>query len=137
MQLGLLYNTTRMHAALVFAPAYILAFAIIIHQKIQTDPVTFRNYEIARDTACYPCTWLQSSKSPHSPGWGTWINLTRWTKRGITSPAAVIGTKKRLTEHEVLYKLGGNGPWIQRVTPDSPNNFPPQSCRVEQVHMVR
>lgn len=114
----------------------ILAIAIL--QKILSDPVNYQNYETVRDTVCYPCTWLQSSKSPHFPGWGTWISSARWTKRGIiTSPVTVIGTKKRLAEHEVLYKLGGNGPWIQRATPDSPDNFPPESCRVEQAHMVR
>lgn len=115
----------------------IAILTIAILQKSLTDPVTYQKYEIVRDTLCYPCTWLQSSKSPHFPGWGTWINPDRWTKGGITTPAAVIGTSRRLTEQELLYKLGGNGPWIQRFTPGSPDNRPPPSCRVEQVHMVR
>jgi acid phosphatase len=121
----------------VFYALWAVILTIGILQKSLTDPVTYQKYEIVRDTLCYPCTWLQSPKSPHFPGWGTWFHPNRWTKRGITTPAAVIGTSRRLTEQELLYKLGGNGPWIQRVTPGSPDNRPPPSCRVEQVHMVR
>ena len=131
----LLYITAKMH--IIFKALWALLLAIAILQRSISDPATYKKYETVRDAACYPCAWLQSSKSPHFPGWGSWINPDRWTKRAIASPATVIGTNKRLTEHEVLYKLGGNGPWIQRVTPGSPDSFPPPSCRVEQVHMVR
>lgn len=37
----------------------------------------------------------------------------------------------------ILYHLGGNGPWIPKVRGVTENGMkPPASCRVQQVHMV-
>jgi hypothetical protein len=68
------------------------------------------------------------SNSPHFPGWSTWFH-----------PERLISTLSpvRFQEWSILHHLGGNGPWIQRVTPGSPENSPPKHCSVEQVHLVR
>jgi hypothetical protein len=69
-----------------------------------------------------------ASNSPHSSGWSTWFHPERL---GPTlSPW-------RFQERSILHHLGGNGPWIQKVTPGSPENSPPKHCSVEQVHLVR
>lgn len=37
----------------------------------------------------------------------------------------------------ILYHLGGNGPWIQKIDGTVGDNIgAPESCRVEQVHMI-
>lgn len=38
---------------------------------------------------------------------------------------------------DVLYHLGGNGPWIPKVRNVTGDSIePPEGCRVDQVHMV-
>ena len=38
----------------------------------------------------------------------------------------------------ILYHLGGNGPWIEKVDGVAHGGIGvPEGCRVEQVHMVR
>jgi hypothetical protein len=68
------------------------------------------------------------SNSPHSPSWSTWYHPERLSS---TSPPG------RFQEWSILHHLGGNGPWVQKVTPGFPENSPPEHCSVEQVHMVR
>lgn len=45
------------------------------------------------------------------------------------------GDRKR--DWNILYHLGGNGPWIEKVDGnDSDGIKPPDGCAVEQVHLV-
>ena len=38
---------------------------------------------------------------------------------------------------DILYHVGGNGPWIQKIDDVVQDGFdPPAGCHVEQVHMV-
>ncbi|KAH8705585.1 histidine phosphatase superfamily [Talaromyces proteolyticus] len=64
------------------------------------------------------------SNSPYFAGWNTWFHPERVSSSG------------QFREWNILHHLGGNGPWIQRTTPNSIENSLPDKCEVEQVHML-
>ena len=46
-------------------------------------------------------------------------------------------TRRRAAGWDILYHVGGNGPWIQKVDGTLGEDIePPVGCKVEQVHMV-
>lgn len=65
--------------------------------------------------------------SLHSPGWGTWFHPERQT--GRVKPEQRAGWN-------LLYHLGGHGPWIRRSAQNASEIVPPKGCTVDQVHMV-
>ena len=49
-----------------------------------------------------------------------------------------ISATNTTNDWNILYHLGGNGPWISKVDGVVEGGLaPPEGCRVEQVHMVR
>lgn len=49
-----------------------------------------------------------------------------------------ISATNTTNDWNILYHLGGNGPWIPKVDGVVEGGLaPPEGCRVEQVHMVR
>jgi acid phosphatase len=68
---------------------------------------------------------VSKTRHPHS---STWFHPESTDDR---PPANENG------KWNLLYHLGGNGPWIQKVDGVLEGGIgPPPQCRVEQVHMV-
>ena len=57
-----------------------------------------------------------------------------WLPAWITS---VHPSEHGESSWDILYHLGGNGPWIQKFDGILEENIePPSGCEIEQVHMV-
>lgn len=81
---------------------------------------------------------------PYTSKWTSW-----WHPNGDQSVGGKTTYKKNKKKKKIiidkdwnlLYHLGGNGPWIEKVDGvvdgASGGLAPPEGCRVEQVHMVR
>lgn len=68
------------------------------------------------------------TKIPYTSSWGSWWHPQRSQGRGSSE----IGRG-----WNILYHLGGNGPWIEKVEGVVKGGIGvPEGCRVEQVHMV-
>jgi hypothetical protein len=81
--------------------------------------------DLVTHSVCSPD--LLDHLSPHYPSWGTWFHPERQT--GRLKPDPRLGWN-------LLYHLGGNGPWIQRSGHNASEIAPPKGCIVDQVHMV-
>ncbi len=59
------------------------------------------------------------------------LGVSQWQlRRAWSSPKAE-------PDWNILYHIGGNGPWIQKIDGVVQEGFgPPAGCHVEQVHMV-
>jgi hypothetical protein len=67
----------------------------------------------------------------HSPSWGSW-----WHPQSSTSQPIARNNRR----WNLLYHLGGNGPWIEKIDgvvhSRGEGIGPPVGCTVESVHMV-
>jgi acid phosphatase len=69
---------------------------------------------------------------PHHASWNSWWHPQR---RSSNSSGESAGT--RTEDWNILYHLGGNGPWVEKVDNVVDGGLaPPDRCVVEQVHMV-
>jgi acid phosphatase len=90
-----------------------------------TTPIATTNQSTVQD---------QCSSTPHSAGWGSWWNPERHVSESPSLEGAA-GTRTR--DWNILYHLGGNGPWVEKVDNVVEGGLaPPAGCKVEQVHMV-
>ena len=65
--------------------------------------------------------------TPYSSTWGSW-----WHPQQLRSSNVIH------KGWNILYHLGGNGPWIEKVDGIVEGGIGvPDGCRIEQVHMVR
>lgn len=65
---------------------------------------------------------------PYTSSWGSWWHPHRQTGSG----QSIIEKGWNL-----LYHLGGNGPWIEKIDGVVDGGLgPPEGCKVEQAHMV-
>lgn len=72
---------------------------------------------------------LHHATAPYTSSWGSWWHPRRQT--GTSRDGATKGG------WNILYHLGGNSPWIEKVDGVVKGGIgPPEGCRVEQVHMV-
>ncbi|KMU75325.1 repressible acid phosphatase [Coccidioides immitis RMSCC 3703] len=71
------------------------------------------------------------SSTPYFPSWNSWWHQQSAGKRGIQS---------RPSGWNLLYHLGGNGPWIEKIDGilevGASGIGPPQGCVVDGVHMM-
>lgn len=68
------------------------------------------------------------TEAPHTSSWASWWHPHRTHGRG---------SSKFGRGWNLLYHLGGNGPWIEKVDGVVKGGIGvPEGCRVEQVHMV-
>lgn len=64
--------------------------------------------------------------SPHCASWNAWYNPLRSGETGY-----------QVNDWNILYHLGGNGPWIEKIDGlVTPSLQPPKGCVIDQVHMV-
>ncbi|KAE8374873.1 phosphoglycerate mutase-like protein [Aspergillus bertholletiae] len=65
-------------------------------------------------------------KSPRFIYSTSWYNPLRWGQAGCP-----------VNDWNILYHLGGNGPWIEKIDgPEIPGLEPPNGCVIDQVHMM-
>lgn len=73
-------------------------------------------------------TALFYAKFPYASSWQSWWH----PQRDSDNRRSVVDK-----EWNLFYHLGGNGPWIEKVDGIVEGGIgPPESCQVEQVHMV-
>ena len=79
-----------------------------------------------------PSSVVNSPSSPSYPSWNTWFDPVRYRSNRDSQ-------RQRETGWNILYHLGGNGPWIEKIDGDSELQgiAPPEGCSVDQVHLVR
>ncbi|KAF2017465.1 phosphoglycerate mutase-like protein [Aaosphaeria arxii CBS 175.79] len=74
----------------------------------------------------------ECSEKPHHSSWGTWLHPQRLWSRPNGQGA---GTTTK--DWNILYHLGGNGPWVEKVADVVEGGVAvPDGCIVEQVHMM-
>ncbi|KAL4898767.1 histidine phosphatase superfamily [Aspergillus ambiguus] len=80
---------------------------------------------------CLPsCCTSSIFSSPHYASWNSWFHPAR---SGI--PGGRTGPSEN--DWNLLYHLGGNGPWIEKVGDAELDGIdPPRGCSVDQVHMM-
>ena len=65
--------------------------------------------------------------SPHCASWNAWYNPLRTGQTGYQD-----------NDWNIVYHLGGNGPWIEKTDGlETPGLKPPKECVIDQVHLVR
>ena len=78
------------------------------------------------DEPLTPATFY--TKIPYTSSWASWWHPQRF--QGSSTSAIRHGWN-------ILYHLGGNGPWIEKIDGVVKGGIaPPKGCTVEQVHMV-
>lgn len=71
---------------------------------------------------------------PHHSSWTSWWHPQR--SNGVASEHK-LGAGTTTNEWNILYHLGGNGPWVEKVIDVVDEGIAvPEGCHVEQVHMV-
>lgn len=93
-------------------------------------------------TVCHDLASLSryQASAPYSPSWTSWWNHNRHVAVD-GSPSGTAGTGQGGgsigKDWNILYHLGGNGPWIEKVDGVLEGGIAvPAGCTVEQVHMV-
>lgn len=75
------------------------------------------------------------ANKPHHASWHSWWH-PQWSG-GIAAEHGQ-GAGAITKDWNILYHLGGNGPWVEKVIDVVEGGIaPPESCEVVQVHMVR
>jgi len=73
----------------------------------------------------------ERSKKPHHSSWNAWWH----PRRSRTEVEQGAGTTTE--DWNILYHLGGNGPWVEKIIDVVDGGIaPPDGCEVVQVHMV-
>ncbi len=67
--------------------------------------------------------------SPYYPSWNTWFDPSRWVSDNHLPIPESDGWN-------LYYRLGGYGPWIEKLDGPVQGLEPPAGCHVDQVHMV-
>jgi acid phosphatase len=76
-----------------------------------------------------------TADKPHHSSWNSW-----WHPQLSDGTLAEhkLGAGAITRDWNILYHLGGNGPWVEKVLDVLDEHIaPPESCEVVQVHMVR
>lgn len=72
---------------------------------------------------------------PHHSSWNSWWHAGRSDGMFKEHGQGAGATTK---DWNILYHLGGNGPWVEKVIDVVDGGIAvPKGCEVEQVHMVR
>jgi acid phosphatase len=70
---------------------------------------------------------------PFTASWSSWFYPGAW----VDSETSGQRAGKIDKNWNILYHLGGNGPWVQKIDGVIEGSIgPPRGCTVEQVHMV-
>jgi hypothetical protein len=80
-------------------------------------------------------TKYDTADKPYHSSWSSWWH-PQWSDG--TSAEYKLGGGAIAQDWNILYHLGGNGPWVEKVIDILDEHIaPPESCEVVQVHMVR
>jgi acid phosphatase len=74
------------------------------------------------------------ASKPHQSTWSSWWHPQR--SDGVLAEHKQ-GAGVTTNDWNILYHLGGNGPWVERIIDVVDGGIAvPEGCQVEQVHMV-
>ncbi|KAF2873028.1 3-phytase B precursor [Massariosphaeria phaeospora] len=74
---------------------------------------------------------------PHQSSWGSWWHPQRTWSRVDPGYTRGQGAGAVTNDWNILYHLGGNGPWVEKVIDVVDGGIGvPEGCEVEQVHMM-
>ncbi|KAF2177172.1 hypothetical protein K469DRAFT_720857 [Zopfia rhizophila CBS 207.26] len=74
---------------------------------------------------------------PHHASWESWWHPQRIWGGTEETHTRGQGGSALTKDWNILYHLGGNGPWVEKVVDVVDGGIAvPQGCEVEQVHMV-
>lgn len=76
----------------------------------------------------FSASCLHPFHSPHYSSWNTWLQPSRCLPNKDSR-------RNREKGWNILYHLGGNGPWVEKVDGD-PEAQGIKGCSVDQVHLV-
>jgi acid phosphatase len=77
----------------------------------------------------------ECAAKPHHSSWQSWWHPGRSDEKHRAARGQDAGTTDG--DWNILYHLGGNGPWVEKVIDVVEGGIAvPEGCDVEQVHMV-
>jgi acid phosphatase len=77
----------------------------------------------------------ECAAKPHHSSWQSWWHPERSDEKNRAARGQDAGTTD--DDWNILYHLGGNGPWVEKVIDVVEGGIAvPEGCDVEQVHMV-
>jgi hypothetical protein len=85
-------------------------------------------------TPVCPSPFQNTYSSPYYASWSSW-----WHPQQAVGIATehVQGAGTLTKDWNILYHLGGNGPWVEKVVDIVDGGIaPPEGCEVVQIHMV-
>lgn len=128
-----------MAASLTLFLSAITGLAVALWAAAQTEP--FQLPFIPRQCRDPGPLHGYYASSPYSSSWTSWWSKDR---HALSADGASLGTESTGQgggaigqDWNVLYHLGGNGPWVEKVDGVFDGGITlPEHCKVEQVHMV-
>jgi len=74
---------------------------------------------------------------PHQSSWNSWYHPQRIEHNERLSASQALRAGVAKGDWNILYHLGGNGPWVEKVVDTVEGGITvPEGCTVEQVHMM-
>ncbi|KAK5009627.1 hypothetical protein LTR60_005155 [Cryomyces antarcticus] len=116
-----------------------LAISVVIQAYLLFSP---NSLSLPFSTLSNPQGSLQapSTTSPYASSWGSWLHPQSTRKSyddGVGTEGRGQGGGTIGQDWNILYHLGGNGPWVEKVDGAVEGGIGvPDGCQVEQVHMM-
>ncbi|XHF96587.1 hypothetical protein AWENTII_000212 [Aspergillus wentii] len=128
MQLHPSFPSTFLHLLDIQAMLYCLNFWTLIISFVAafTGIFCYYNLQIPVSFPLVEVSTPHKDVSPHHASWNTWFHPFR-------SHAGSSDTDQK-KEWDLLYHLGGIGPWVEKV--DGEGISPPEGCSIDQVHLL-
>lgn len=110
------------------------------------NPVTNEYFPPNRDCSTYHSGYFEyeCAGKPHQSSWQSWFHPQRLFHSSSSLGTSTTGVKQGqgggavTKDWNILYHLGGNGPWVEKVEGVVEGGIAvPKGCDVEMVHMVR
>lgn len=127
--------------------AIIAIFVAITATLHGTGQISIPSFYSTRPSVCsfvcpqkfrdFHTEWLEhkNADKPYHSSWSSWWHPQR---SNGTLAEHKLGAGGLTQDWNILYHLGGNGPWVEKVIDVVDDGVaPPESCEVVQVHMVR
>lgn len=127
-------------------PSLLSLGPVIVHILVLTSGLWLFHYYTCEEDCSQSCSSnIETSHSgyfqygcagkPHQSTWSSWWHPQRTD--GVPEEHKQ-GAGATTHDWNILYHLGGNGPWVEKVIDVVDGGIAvPEGCRVEQVHMVR
>jgi acid phosphatase len=125
-------------SSLLTVSGFVIALVAVWYNFYAACPTT--TCPISNSTStCPQHIQLVSSNDgkPFQSSWNAWFHPHRREKTSDASDSRNDSAGIVTPDWNILYHLGGNGPWIEKVTDVVEGGVAaPAGCKVEQIHMV-